>query len=122
MTVHKQITLELAPPRRLFDDLRYRSFKLLADRQVWARNWDRVLALEADGWQVDCVAIDWGSRIPLTPNARTSALIDLIGDRPIACTSSGQGKGKTVITLSRVTGSNGPEALSESPLMESERL
>ncbi len=98
------VVIPMAPPRRLLAPLRWRSFKLGPDHQVWNQVMDPVRALVADGWRMVRVTIDVGQSMPLTPGSREQALRELTdchGSCDLAVDMSGRGKGTTVVELAR---------------------
>lgn len=102
MTEEREVVLPLVPSRRLMDDLKYRSFKLIQDRQVWATAWARVEALTAEGWTVEKVRVDWGNRLPGIGDERETFIRRMCGGvERIEQDVSGQGKGSTTVSLRR---------------------
>ena len=100
----RRVVIDRSPPRRLLDTLRFRSFKLGPDIQVWEQCYAPVDALIAEGWRITDVLIEWGKSLPLTPYAREQAARELtrcMGDCMIRETSGKPGRGTTTITLER---------------------
>lgn len=98
------LVLPLSPPKRLAPGARFRSLKNQADRDVWRQAWQRVEALQAEGWQVARVAVDVGRTMPLLPGAVPAwlrALCALPDDVPVDCAWSGRGNGETRVYLQR---------------------
>ena len=101
----RTIRVSMAPPRRLMQGTRFRSFKMRDDRTLWEGMLAPVEALIEDGWQVVDVVVDWGGRQPLAPRERERAARALTGCDVGFCTyrerSGGAGRGWTTFTLER---------------------
>lgn len=100
----RELVLPMAPSRRLMDDLKFRSFKLIQDRAVWSAAWERVRVLEVEGWTVEKVRVDWGNRLPGIGDERETFIRRMCGGvDTIEQDVSGQGKGSTTVYLRRAT-------------------
>ena len=96
------VELPLSPSRRLLAPDRFRSLKTIADRQVWAAAWERVTALEAEGWAVERAEVDWGRSVPHLGERNASCLAALFPpDLPLAFASSYRPRGRTLVHLTR---------------------
>ena len=108
-TIEQQaLKVSMAPPRRLMQPGRFRSFKTRDDHDVWDTATEAVAALLAQGWQVVEVVVDWQGREPLLPRERERQARVLTHCEPIVCrygevreTRGGQGRGYTIFTLER---------------------
>ena len=100
----KTVRIDRAPPRRVLAPLAYRSFKSGPDRAVWDACWDPVRRLQADGWQMVRVLVDWGSSLPSTPAGRVDLIRDVTGCYDacvVVSDSSRRGRGEMVIEMVR---------------------
>ena len=75
---HMQLVIQMAPARRLLDSLRFRSFKLGPDYQVWEQATEPLRERLAVGWRLVKVELDWGGSIPLTPTRREAKSRELL--------------------------------------------
>lgn len=96
----QMLVLPLAPPRRLVPGAHYRSLKNQADRDVWRQAWQRVQDMEADGWRVERVEVDFGKTLPLMPSAAEEWLEAMCPGAPaVSWVWSGRGRGETRVFL-----------------------
>lgn len=103
----RTVELPLSPPLRLYRGARYRSFKTQADRDVWAQAWGRITDLQAEGWTIARVVIDWGRTVPGLREERADWAAQMCpGAARIEQISSGLPKGRTVVELYRQGGGN----------------
>lgn len=105
MGTQHAVRVSLAPPRRLMQDGRFRTFKTRDDRSVWATATTAVEELLSQGWQVVSVVIDWGSSTPLFAQDRERQARILTHCAPDVCTyaeaKNTPGRGWTTFTLER---------------------
>lgn len=104
MPERRVVVMPISPPRRLLAPLRWRSFKLGPDYQVWDQVMAPVRALLADGWRMVQVRIDWGASFPLTPGRREQAARELTechGACEIAMMAGSPGRGTTTVEMER---------------------
>jgi hypothetical protein len=101
----RAIQVSMAPPRRLMQDSRFRTFKTRDDRTLWDGLLAPVEALIDDGYQVVRVLVDWGAREPLLPRERERAARALthcdIGVCQYGEQTSRYGRGRTELWLER---------------------
>lgn len=102
---HMQLVIQMAPARRLLDTLRFRSFKLGPDYQIWEQATEPLRERLAAGWQLVNVELDWGGSIPLTPTQREAKARELLlchEPCQLVDVSSGMpGRGKVTCYLER---------------------
>ncbi|HEX2673442.1 MAG TPA: hypothetical protein VHM25_21320 [Polyangiaceae bacterium] len=99
----KHLTIERCPPKRLFQDSRWRTFKL-PEQRSWREDLEPVRALMDAGWRLARVTITWAGSEPLTPARREVKARALTGchDRCNLILIGGQpGCGRTVFELER---------------------
>jgi hypothetical protein len=103
-TQTQTVTIERAPPKRLYQSLRWRSFKLPEQRSWFQTDMGPVYALIAAGWRVTRVEVEFGGAEPLTADARearTRELTDCQAPCVLVMTCGQPGRGRTTLRLER---------------------
>jgi hypothetical protein len=98
------VRLDQSPPKRLAPGAQFRSFKRIADRDVWARLMDQVEHLQNDGWRVRRVLVEFGKSRPLGAGKVLAWVADEVGCTGTCVTGetwTGRGKGATEVCLER---------------------
>jgi hypothetical protein len=96
------VVLPLSVPKRMLQPERFRSSKTRYDRMVWDGAWARVMELQADGWIVERVHVDFGRSVPLaSDDARKARLRELLDVQDVDYGVSGRPRGETTVWLTR---------------------
>lgn len=90
----------IGPSVRMFPRARHKTIKQLADVEQWRVCWERVQALQREGWRIEDVTVLWRS-VPGLTAERVDWLRELFGDVPIREDLAAGGHGRTQVRLVR---------------------
>src|SRR5262245_533162 len=95
----REVRIERAPPKRLLAKLRWRSFKLGPDEQLWESCMAPIANLIDAGWEIAKVHIVWQRGMPWGVERQTRYLVWCVDECELSEDVGYQGR--TVFTLER---------------------
>lgn len=102
MSEERELVLPRSPSRRLLAPTRWRSFKMIADHDVWNRSWAVVQDYLEDGWTIERVVVDWGRVVPYLGEQREQLLARVFpAGVPVEEVDGRTGQGSTRVYLRR---------------------